>query len=145
MKVELRKWLKFTFLVGVVLFFVSLFYLIPALIDQHSPVHLAAQSCDEVKLEEKFCEQRYFDDGLIRLSVRSNSSNNCCLVQRENLDTGNSSFRIKLCAKDSRKELNCRNYQGYGSEDYWIIDGERVYLDRNWPGNIINSSTWEVK
>lgn len=91
-----------------------------------------------------YCVEQYFDDGLIRLSAFWHSGrNNCCVVERLNVQRNSLSFRVLACTVDETIVLQCSRLQGVSASGYGhTIDGHSTYTDRNWPDHF---SRFEVQ
>lgn len=99
---------------AVLMAILSLPIYLPYLIDSFNIVHSPPTECSAFEGNEAFCEQRYFDDGLIRFSGSPSERGNYCILElRINSDNAGS-YRLLACDRRDGNPMSCGAVESYG-------------------------------
>lgn len=113
-------------------------YAYPYIVDMFHPIHLQPQPCSDQTEEELFCEMRYFDDGLTRISSGRSEEQHCCILRRYNLDDDRLQYRLKVCAVNASVNALCGNVHPYPDDDLKVTsEGVELVADREWSKHFV--------
>lgn len=115
----------------ILLIFFSSYYGIVYCLESIDLVHEPPHDCTENDQKIAFCEQRYFDDGHVRISSISHEQPNCCIMERLMIDHNRLSYRVLACDRLDRSPIQCSAVESYGI-GAWRIDGRELKLDLTW-------------
>ena len=107
-------------------------YFTPLIFDSYNSVHQPPTECSEIKQNEVFCEERYFDDGRVRFSSRSTEPSHCCIMERYMILDERTSYKVLACGVHNERPISCDAVQSYGISS-WVVDGRSLIADTSWP------------
>ncbi|WP_346908546.1 hypothetical protein [uncultured Roseibium sp.] len=120
--------------IGFILFIFGPSVFIPYIFDSFNIIHQPATECPDKTDQELFCEQRYYDDGHVRISSKASELPNCCIMERQFVDSGLLSYRVRACDAGDQSKVECGAVESYGIYD-WGVGGRDLTVDLGWRGH----------